>query len=120
MPSNDHKQVRKAIGSLLRSFRIRAGMTQEEVAREFGSDRVTISNYERAQRPVSVEDLVRLLDILRAPLLDFFRELGDARAPEMAHGDQEQLTEAEQRGKELLLRAFEEMRRGMRRGQGEE
>jgi transcriptional regulator with XRE-family HTH domain len=117
MPSNDYGDVRRSIGALLRSFRIRTGMTQEEVAREFGSDRVTISNYERAQRPVSVEDLVRLLDILRVPILDFFRELGDARTPEMAHGDQERLTEAEQRGKELLLRAFEEMRREMRRGE---
>lgn len=63
------------LGELLKGFRIRAGMTQAELAARSGISRTTISNWERSEfAPDRREDVLKLAEVL---------ELAEAEADQL-------------------------------------
>lgn len=67
MTPRDNKSqqtLNQEIGAAIRDARMARGVTQEELARAFGVDRVTIARYERGTRTVSAPTLLQLLSFL--------------------------------------------------------
>lgn len=62
----------KKISQNLKSARIRAGLTQEQVAEKLGTSRVTISNYERNPLSLSFVKMKTLADIYDVDIAYFF------------------------------------------------
>ena len=56
--------VSQRIGATLRATRIARGVTQADLARQLGVDRVTISRYEAGSRPMTVATLLHLAAFL--------------------------------------------------------
>lgn len=66
--SEDQQVLNQTIGAVLREARMARGVTQEELARAFGVDRVTIARYERGARTISAPALLHMLSFLGRPL----------------------------------------------------
>jgi transcriptional regulator with XRE-family HTH domain len=56
--------LNQRIGAAIRAARLARGVTQEELARAFGVDRVTIARYEGGARAISAPTLLQLLSFL--------------------------------------------------------
>ena len=69
------KEKLKYISNNLKSYRIRMGYTQEEMAEMLGIARVTYCDYEVNPQKVKVETLQQIADILKCNLSDFFIEI---------------------------------------------
>ncbi|MGW5130338.1 helix-turn-helix transcriptional regulator [Streptomyces sp. NPDC004135] len=61
---------RRQIGERLRTARLHADLTQEQLGERVGRDRRTIHRWEYAQRVPNLEDLLLLADALGVPLAD--------------------------------------------------
>ena len=57
----------------LRSFRVKEGLTQKELAKRIGVDRTTISKYEAGDRMPDVEKAFRLAECLKVSIDDLLR-----------------------------------------------
>ena len=68
------KEKLKYISNNLRSYRARAGYTQDKVAEILGITRTTYCDYEVNPQKVKVETLQQIADILNCKLSDFFVE----------------------------------------------
>jgi transcriptional regulator with XRE-family HTH domain len=66
--AEDQQILNQTIGAALRDARMTRGVTQEELARAFGVDRVTIARYERGARTMSAPALLQMLSFLGRPL----------------------------------------------------
>ncbi|HEX6291904.1 MAG TPA: helix-turn-helix transcriptional regulator [Herpetosiphonaceae bacterium] len=66
--TESQQMLNKTIGAALRDARMARGVTQEELARAFGVDRVTIARYERGTRTISAPALLQMLSFLGQPL----------------------------------------------------
>jgi transcriptional regulator with XRE-family HTH domain len=64
---------RREIGDRLRTARLNANLTQEQLGERVGRDRRTIHRWEYAQRIPDLEDLLLLADALDVPLADLVR-----------------------------------------------
>ena len=67
------EKVRKDIGVNLRTFRKKAGLSQEKMAEKTDLHPVYISQIERGQKAVSVEALWKISKALRIPMSALFR-----------------------------------------------
>ena len=56
--------LNQTIGAAIREARLARGVTQEELARAFGIDRVTVARYERGTRTISAPALLQMLSFL--------------------------------------------------------
>ena len=66
--TEQQQMLNKTIGAALRDARLARGVTQEELARAFGVDRVTIARYEQGTRTLSAPALLQLLSFLGQPV----------------------------------------------------
>lgn len=58
------RMLNQRIGAAIRAARLTRGVTQEELARAFGVDRVTIARYEGGARAISAPALLQILSFL--------------------------------------------------------
>jgi transcriptional regulator with XRE-family HTH domain len=65
----------KKLQVLLRAVRIKAGLTQEEVARRLGRPQSFVSKYETGERRLDILELRQVLAALGLPLKEFVRTL---------------------------------------------
>lgn len=68
------KDKLKYVSNNLKSYRIRAGYTQDKMAELLGISRVTYCDYEVNPQKVKVETLQQIADVLKCKLSDFFVE----------------------------------------------
>lgn len=68
------KEKLKYVSNNLRSYRARAGYTQDKVAEILGISRITYCDYEVNPQKVKVEMLQQIADVLNCKLSDFFAE----------------------------------------------
>ncbi len=66
--------VKRLVGENIKTFRIAAGMSQEELAEKFGVSRAALSQYELGAGEVNAGDLPRLASLLGITTLDFFQK----------------------------------------------
>lgn len=64
---------RRAIGDNIREARIRAGLTQEQLAELAGMDRQSINRIEQGHQAALIDNLIRIADALGVPLADLVR-----------------------------------------------
>lgn len=60
MPKKSRKESRSPLRDNIIRARVRAGMTQEELAEKSGVPRTTISHYERGARDPRVSNLLKI------------------------------------------------------------
>ena len=65
----------KKLQALLRQVRVRAGLTQEEVARRLDRPQSFVSKYETGERRLDILELRQVLAALGLPLKDFVSTL---------------------------------------------
>lgn len=70
------KDKLKYISNNLKSYRVRAGYTQDKMSELMGISRITYCDYEVNPQKVRVETLQTISDILKCKLSDFFVENG--------------------------------------------
>lgn len=69
------KEKLKFISNNLKSYRVRAGLSQDEMADKLGISRATYCDYEVNPQRVRIEIYKRISDIVGCKLSDFFVEL---------------------------------------------
>lgn len=74
MPSATPKQLaqRKAFGARVRELRLRAGLSQEELAHRAELDRSYVGQVERGERNVSLDNIHRLAEALHKKPSELF------------------------------------------------
>lgn len=68
------------IGLRVKSARLKAGITQEQLAEKIGKSVETVSNLERGHYMTSVETLHHVSEALKVSLVYFFKGVGVGRA----------------------------------------
>lgn len=68
------KEKLKYISNNIKSYRVKKGYTQEEVANKMGVSRNTYCDYEVNLQRVRVETLQQIAEILDCKVSDFFKE----------------------------------------------
>jgi len=63
---------RQSFGERLRARREYLDLSQQDLADRLGIGRVTVSNWERGERGIDVDDIPRLAKALRVPVSYFF------------------------------------------------
>lgn len=61
------------LGAALRIARKKKGMTQEQVADKLGVTKMAVSHWERGDRSMSAEDLVRFLEAVDCDIDEFMK-----------------------------------------------
>ncbi|MBD2831677.1 helix-turn-helix domain-containing protein [[Kitasatospora] papulosa] len=64
---------RRAIGDHIRTARLAAGLTQEQVALRIGMDRATYNRIEMGHSAALLDSLIRIADAIGVPLSDLVR-----------------------------------------------
>lgn len=64
----------KVFGSNLRKYRLKNGLSQEKLAEKCGLHRTYISDIERFQRSISLENVQRIADALNIEVYKMFIE----------------------------------------------
>ncbi len=81
MARKPYHKPREETALLIRTERVRAGLTQEQLAELIGTTPVTIGRYETGERGVSVEKLLELAHALQVPPARLIRD-GDGLSDE--------------------------------------
>lgn len=69
-----NRKQQKALLSLLRQFRLQAGLRQIDMARALGKPQAFVSYYESGARRLDLLELRQVCEVLGVPLRDFIRE----------------------------------------------
>lgn len=78
MPGRNHTQaIRVAMGERIRQARIRAGLTQEELAAQLGRNQRSISQLENGERNFPASDMIFLAQELGVSILYFYEAMLD-------------------------------------------
>ncbi|WP_309479340.1 helix-turn-helix domain-containing protein [Brevibacillus agri] len=67
-----HTEIKQQFGAAIRKLRMEQKMTQEELAGRTGLHRTYISEVERGERNVSLENIVKLANALRPHVSSVF------------------------------------------------
>jgi len=62
----------KYISNNMKAYRVRSGLTQDNIAKLLGISRATYNDYETNPQSVKVETYRKIADILNCDLVDFF------------------------------------------------
>lgn len=92
----ENGELMKYVGERVRKARLRAGLSQVDVAKEFGMTQAGLSKLERGENLLSLELLIRLPAIFGVPIIYFLPDealtdedkkeaLGDPRLQEIVH-----------------------------------
>lgn len=68
------KEKLKYVSNNIKSYRVRAGYTQDKISELLGIARVTYCDYEVNPQKVKVETLQQIADVLNCKLANFFAE----------------------------------------------
>jgi transcriptional regulator with XRE-family HTH domain len=68
----------RAVGAVLAAARRRAGLTQQELAKQLGKPQSFVSEYERGQRRVDVIEFVVISNTLGIRAVDLFSDFANA------------------------------------------
>jgi transcriptional regulator with XRE-family HTH domain len=74
MPADRVRARRRAIGDQIRAARLRANLSQEDVALHAGIRISTVSEIEQGHRAALLDNLIRIADAIGVPLADLMRE----------------------------------------------
>ena len=66
------KEKLQYISNNIKSYRVRSGYTQEQMAEKLGITRISYCDYEVNVQKVKIETLQKIADILQCELADFF------------------------------------------------
>jgi transcriptional regulator with XRE-family HTH domain len=66
---------RKLIGDAIRSYRKRAGFTQEDLAERANLNPKYVGEIERGEKIISIEALLRIAKTVKVPIRQFFRNV---------------------------------------------
>ena len=69
-----NRKQQKALLSLLRDLRKKAGLRQVDMARALGKPQAFVSYYESGARRLDLLELRQVCGVLRVPLVDFVRK----------------------------------------------
>jgi XRE family transcriptional regulator, regulator of sulfur utilization len=69
----------KAVGRRVRELRLKAGVSQEELAEQAGLHRNYVGSVERGERDIGITALARLTDALSISLPEFFSTIRPAK-----------------------------------------
>lgn len=78
MRKNIHTDQHKLLIALLREMRIKAGLTQSELATRIGKDQTFVSKYESGERRLDVLELREICQAIGISLEGFVRKLEKA------------------------------------------
>lgn len=81
MPGPNHRQRYETFLVQLRAARLRAGLTQTDIARRLDNTQTFISKCERGERRIDVVDLLDFLEAFGMPPADFVKELSEKLRP---------------------------------------
>ena len=70
----------KVVGAVLAAARVRAGLTQKQLARLLRKPQSFVYNYEQGQRRIDVLELPRIAEALKLDARDVFSDIVAARA----------------------------------------
>lgn len=65
----------KKIGKRIKIIRIERGVTQTALAKELGISQTNMSNIECGRVSVTVQNLLKLHEILKCSMADFFKDI---------------------------------------------
>lgn len=69
------EQEFKKIGKRIKIIRIERGVTQTNLAKELGISQTNMSNIECGRVSVTVQNLLKLHEILQCSMADFFKDI---------------------------------------------
>lgn len=72
--------LKKYIGTQIKTFRKSAGFTQDELAKRLNTTKQTISRYEKGDRKANQDMLFELCDIFGVSIDDFFPSQNESTA----------------------------------------
>lgn len=64
MPDTIYSDGSRRLATMLRGYRVRAGLTQEQVAQALGKSQSFVSDYERGQRRLDLVELDTIATVL--------------------------------------------------------
>jgi transcriptional regulator with XRE-family HTH domain len=76
---NNTAELEAQIGERIRSRRIRAGVSQENLGKPLGITFQQIQKYEKGTNRVSAGRLLKIAEVLECNVMDFFEGLHDSR-----------------------------------------
>jgi transcriptional regulator with XRE-family HTH domain len=76
---NNTAELESQIGERIRSRRIRAGVSQENLGKPLGVSFQQIQKYEKGTNRVSAGRLLKIAEVLECDVTDFFEGLQDSR-----------------------------------------
>ena len=88
------------VGARIRLVRLEKGLPQNEVAAKIGISQAYLSNIEKGRNNITLENLLKLHEVLDCPMSSFFEDIDGAKAgtqepKEQGNPLQEQFTVAE-------------------------
>ena len=88
------------VGARIRLLRLERGLQQNEVAAQIGISQAYLSNIEKGRNNITLENLLKLHEVLQCPVSSFFVDIDGAKAGVQEQGSQanplqEQFTVAE-------------------------
>ena len=110
--------LKKYIGTQIKTFRKSAGFTQDELAKRLNTTKQTISRYEKGDRKANQDMLFELCDIFGVSIDDFFPSQNESTAslPEAPDSLTQQITDKvvqlTTHNKKIVLRTSEELLEG--------
>lgn len=69
------KRIKLEIGTVVRDYRIKAGLSQEKLSERMNTSRQYISSIEKNSRVISVETMVRLAQALGISPVEIFQDI---------------------------------------------
>lgn len=71
----------KKIGRRIKIIRIERGITQTSLAKELGISQTNMSNIECGRVSVTVQNLLKLRELLHCTMAEFFKDIDNPGAP---------------------------------------
>ena len=90
----------RLVGARIRLLRLEKNLAQNEVAAQVGISQAHLSNIEKGRNNITLENLLKLHEVLQCPVSSFFVDIDGAKAGVQEQGSQanplqEQFTVAE-------------------------
>ena len=102
--------LKKYIGTQIKTFRKSAGFTQDELAKRLNTTKQTISRYEKGDRKANQDMLFELCDIFGVSIDDFFPSQNESNQPPATSQIQSIYNELEPPGQRKVITYAEKLR----------
>ena len=102
--------LKKYIGTQIKTFRKSAGFTQDELAKRLNTTKQTISRYEKGDRKANQDMLFELCDIFGVSIDDFFPSQNESNQPPTTSQIQSIYDQLEPSGQRKVITYAEKLR----------